>query len=544
MSRISKQFYLQTLFLLLVGIAITVVGCRIGGGFDGDDESNQATVSLAGNILMPPDAIASLKLNTVLAGEQLLAAKLSGYVAAAGAEVWIEELPDFPHEITDQNGNYEFKRLPPGNYHVIASLKKTDGSFVKVRSAELEIELKSEKITAPDLGLAPANKVVAGVLRDADGNFLPPGTLLTLWGEKFYVGEGGAFTSPALPDDVETADIIVAQPIAGETSRPTVTVQLLSTTEPTTVEIQVGDTTSQPQPFSASLKMQKNGLPISAENIIKTADQVDLTLTLNNIDLNTSGLTIAWDSGRGSFATDPTNKDAAIWVAPADSGMATISVKVSAPDRGSFKVFMPVVVDLAVKAPTYTMIFDAQGGSAVTAQTVESGAKATEPAAPTRTGYTFGGWYKEAACASLWDFGTDTVPVDTTIYAKWIAVAVTTYTVTFDSQSGSAVTAQTVESGAKATEPTAPTRTGFTFAGWYKEAVCTNLWDFGADTITANTTVYAKWISAAVTTYTVTFDSQSGSAVTAQTVESGAKATEPTAPTRTGFTFAGWYKEA
>lgn len=148
---------------------------------------------MAGNILMPTDAIASLKLNTVSSGERLLAAQLSGYVAAAGAEVWIEELPDLPHEITDKDGKYEFKRLPPGNYHVIASLKKADNSIIKVRSAEVVIELKNEKASAPDLGLAPANKVVTGVLLDAEGKFLPHGTLLTLWGEKFHVGEDGKY---------------------------------------------------------------------------------------------------------------------------------------------------------------------------------------------------------------------------------------------------------------------------------------------------------------------------------------------------------------
>jgi len=43
------------------------------------------------------------------------------------------------------------------------------------------------------------------------------------------------------------------------------------------------------------------------------------------------------------------------------------------------------------------------------------------------------------------------------------------------------------------TEPTAPTKTGYTFGGWYKESGCTNAWDFGSDTVTADVTLYAKW---------------------------------------------------
>lgn len=52
------------------------------------------------------------------------------------------------------------------------------------------------------------------------------------------------------------------------------------------------------------------------------------------------------------------------------------------------------------------------------------------------------------------------------------------YTVTFDSQGGSAVTSQMVYEGAEATQPTDPTMTNYTFAGWFKEATCTTAWAF------------------------------------------------------------------
>jgi len=70
-----------------------------------------------------------------------------------------------------------------------------------------------------------------------------------------------------------------------------------------------------------------------------------------------------------------------------------------------------------------------------------------------------------------------------------------TYTVTFDSQGGSAVVSQTVEQDAKVTEPTVPTKTDYAFGGWYKESGCTNAWNFDTDTVTANVTLYAKWIT-------------------------------------------------
>lgn len=67
------------------------------------------------------------------------------------------------------------------------------------------------------------------------------------------------------------------------------------------------------------------------------------------------------------------------------------------------------------------------------------------------------------------------------------------YTVEFDSNGGSAVQSQTVEAGEKATEPTQPTKTGYTFDAWYKEAQFINEWDFDTDTVTSNITLYAKW---------------------------------------------------
>lgn len=67
-----------------------------------------------------------------------------------------------------------------------------------------------------------------------------------------------------------------------------------------------------------------------------------------------------------------------------------------------------------------------------------------------------------------------------------------TYTVTFDSNGGSVVEAQTVAEGQKATEPTTPTKKGYTFAGWYTDESFENEYDFSI-AVTENITLYAKW---------------------------------------------------
>jgi uncharacterized repeat protein (TIGR02543 family) len=68
----------------------------------------------------------------------------------------------------------------------------------------------------------------------------------------------------------------------------------------------------------------------------------------------------------------------------------------------------------------FTVTFDTDGGTSVSSQTVVPGGTVTEPAAPTKTDHLFAGWYKEVALTTLWDFATDTVPGNATLYARWI----------------------------------------------------------------------------------------------------------------------------
>ena len=116
------------------------------------------------------------------------------------------------------------------------------------------------------------------------------------------------------------------------------------------------------------------------------------------------------------------------------------------------------------------------------------------------------------------------------------------YAVTFESNGGSAVTRVAAGNGATFSAPADPTKSGHTFAGWYKEPELTTHWDFGTDTVPAtNITLYARWT---INPYTVSFDSNGGSAVGSISTDFGSTIGVPTAPTRAGYAFAGWYKEA
>ena len=68
----------------------------------------------------------------------------------------------------------------------------------------------------------------------------------------------------------------------------------------------------------------------------------------------------------------------------------------------------------------YTVTFDANGhGTAPTQQKTTYGGKITEPAAPTAENYYFQGWFKESTCDNMWDFDSDIVTANITLYAKW-----------------------------------------------------------------------------------------------------------------------------
>ena len=134
--------------------------------------------------------------------------------------------------------------------------------------------------------------------------------------------------------------------------------------------------------------------------------------------------------------------------------------------------------------------FDVQGhGTAPETQQINYGGTAAEPSKPSAEGYTFDGWYTEAACTNKYDFSTP-ITEDITLYAKWLADP----KVTFDVQGhGTAPETQTLAYGGTATEPSKPAAEGYTFGGWYTEAACATAYDFSTP-VTMDITLYAKWM--------------------------------------------------
>jgi len=126
--------------------------------------------------------------------------------------------------------------------------------------------------------------------------------------------------------------------------------------------------------------------------------------------------------------------------------------------------------------------------------------------------------------------------------------AVSTRTVTFNSNGGSAVESQIVDFWGFAEEPLIPTREGYRFIGWFRDnETFENQWSFTAR-VTVDMTLYAQWeqievITPPIPTFEVTFNSNGGTAVENQVVNSGATVESPTDPSRSGYTFVGWFTD-
>lgn len=194
--------------------------------------------------------------------------------------------------------------------------------------------------------------------------------------------------------------------------------------------------------------------------------------------------------------------------------------------------------------PTYTVSYDANGGSgAPSSQTKSHGAILTiSSTTPKRTGYTFVRWVSTRSDGTYYFYpgGTTSYDGNQTLKAEW---SINTYTVSYDANGGSgAPSSQTKTYGKTLTiSSTVPTRTGYTFLYW-KSVQGSETYYFSPGNVTeynGNQTLVAQW---KINTYTVSYNANGGSgAPSSQTKTYGVNLTlSKTVPTRSGYKFLGW----
>ncbi|MDE5855510.1 MAG: InlB B-repeat-containing protein, partial [Anaeroplasmataceae bacterium] len=145
----------------------------------------------------------------------------------------------------------------------------------------------------------------------------------------------------------------------------------------------------------------------------------------------------------------------------------------------------------------YSITYDMQGHG-VAPENIKEATALPNPLPPVEDveGWHFVGWYLDEEFETLATAGkalTDNV----TLYAKWLEKSVTPETVNiiFNSNGGSNVPNATATVGEKLKKPTDPVKEGYRFAGWFKDAACseTKEFNFNEEVITKGITLYAAW---------------------------------------------------
>lgn len=197
---------------------------------------------------------------------------------------------------------------------------------------------------------------------------------------------------------------------------------------------------------------------------------------------------------------------------------------------------------LGTAVNTRTVTFNAGAGSGTMSNQVSASSTSLTANTFTRPGYTFAGWsLANGGSVAYANQALFLFNQNITLYAVWTEIPKTYYLVTYDTQGGSYAPADTYSSGEFVYLPSAPTKLGNTFLGWFTQASGGRqlqgqfLGNGGART------VYAQWQP---NTYSVHFNTDAGSAVADSSYKFGQAIAVTTAPSKQGYDLAGWYLDA
>ena len=197
----------------------------------------------------------------------------------------------------------------------------------------------------------------------------------------------------------------------------------------------------------------------------------------------------------------------------------------------------------------YSVSFDAKGGTETAGATYDYDAPVEEPTKPTKTGYTFDGWYTNETYETKIDFSTYKMPASNiTLVAKW---NINSYTITFITNNGETIAPKTYNYGETIEAFETLTQTGNIFNGWYEyndQDGSISETKFNLTTMPArNITVYAKWQTQRLLVYFNTlggtFNGTGETTSASSYVDYNGYIIIPATPTKTGHTFHGWFKD-
>lgn len=323
-----------SIFLLACFVSVGCFFFGFGGSSDGSSShANTGFNIIKGKIILATSGSATSQ----------RAQNLTGNISAAGSEVWLEDLPDFPHAIANASGVYNFNDVPSGNHIIVASLL-VNGEWQKAKSQSISSNSSSTSIEVPTIQLEKATSFVTGVLKDKSGKPLPQGTNLILWGQKFTVGINGEFKTPTLPNSVASAEILVQIP--GSSDYTSFVAPVTDPDSPAYIEQTVLSSDSDNHAPSGILASTDS----TGKKTVKclTNSAIYLSLTPFDPDSSDSGfLNFKWSATNGKLSVD-SDKLNARWTAMSSSGVATISVLITDSHNATSKVSLRLLVGQGV----------------------------------------------------------------------------------------------------------------------------------------------------------------------------------------------------
>lgn len=150
-------------------------------------------------------------------------------------------------------------------------------------------------------------------------------------------------------------------------------------------------------------------------------------------------------------------------------------------------------------------------------------------------GHTFEGWFTDQGLTIPFDISAiDETRSSLSLFAKWV---VNQYSITFETQGGSTIPNLVLDFGSVINVPTAPIKIGYTFDGWFNDALSNEEVVVPSTMPATHLTWFAKWI---INTHTVTFLNHTNEIIQTFSLDYGLNIENTPAIVRPGYRFLGW----
>ena len=293
---------------------------------------------------------------------------------------------------------------------------------------------------------------------------------------------------------------------------------------------------------SLEVQLQSADIPVTGITLSKETvslsnigDQVTITATVKPDNATNKGIT--WSSDDETVATVANGVVIA-------KGVGIAQITATSADN---KVTASCTVTVS---NYYTVTFYSNNGSSVAPITnITSGAKITLPAAPTRTGFVFGGWYTNSNLTNPFNVTTP-ITSNISLYAKWNPIELISIDATYLSTDqliiGTSINKDNISVYANYSDgsKTKLTNGEFTISPAVVTSIGTNVITVSYQSKIKTVSVIGKENPANITTYVMSFNTNGGSYINPITgIVKGSTITLPAVPTKAGYNFGGLYTD-